>query len=166
MSQIRGEVFRHVLGHLPTGVAVITADGPEGPAGMTANSVTSVSLAPPLILFCPAKSSRTWPLIREAGAFCVNVMAGHHEEITRRFSMRGIDRFAGVEVRETQAGPALADAVAWIECSLRDEHDAGDHTIALANVLALETAPMRTPPLVVFRGVYGTFAGPEGLLPD
>ena len=54
MSQIRGEVFRHVLGHLPTGVAVITADGPNGPAGMTANSVTSVSLAPPLILFCPA----------------------------------------------------------------------------------------------------------------
>jgi 3-hydroxy-9,10-secoandrosta-1,3,5(10)-triene-9,17-dione monooxygenase reductase component len=160
MSDIQSDLFRHVLGHLPTGVAVITANGPDGPAGMTANSVTSVSLDPPLILFCAARSSTTWPLIRAAGSFCVNVMAGHHEETTRRFAMRGVDRFAGLEFRVTPSGPALADAVAWIQCTLRDEHEGGDHTIVVANVIALETATTGVAPLVFFRGAYGTFAGP------
>ena len=140
MSQIRGEVFRHVLGHLPTGVAVITADGPNGPAGMTANSVTSVSLDPPLLLVCPARTSTTWPNVRASGRFCVNVMAGHHEEACRRFALKDADRFAGVDWHERPSGPAFHDAVAWIDCELRDEHDAGDHTIAVADVLGIDAA--------------------------
>jgi flavin reductase (DIM6/NTAB) family NADH-FMN oxidoreductase RutF len=162
MSQIReisAEQFRHVLGHLPTGVTVIAAHGEDGPLGMAANSVTSVSLEPPLILFCPAKSSTTWPPIRDAGRCCVNIMAGHHEEVTRRFSQRGIDRFAGVGYSDRETGPALDDAVAWIECELRDEHDAGDHTIVVAEVLAIEAADSVSP-LVFFRGRYGTFSTP------
>jgi flavin reductase (DIM6/NTAB) family NADH-FMN oxidoreductase RutF len=63
---------------------------------MTANSVTSVWLDPPLILFCPAKSSTTWPGIRAAGNWCVNILAGHHEELTRRFALKGADRFVAV----------------------------------------------------------------------
>lgn len=159
IREVSPEQFRHVLGHLPTGVTVIAAHGEAAPLGMAANSVTSVSLDPPLILFCPAKSSTTWPPIRDAGRCCVNIMAGHHEEVTRRFSQRGIDRFAGVGYSNRETGPALDDAVAWIECVIRDEHDAGDHTIVVAEVLAIEAAGS-VEPLVFFRGRYGTFSTP------
>jgi 3-hydroxy-9,10-secoandrosta-1,3,5(10)-triene-9,17-dione monooxygenase reductase component len=158
--EITGEAFRRVLGHLPTGVTVITTNGPGGPVGMSANSVTSVSLEPPLILFCPAKTSTTWPSIRQVGAFCVNIMARQHEELTRRFSYKGIDRFAGIAYEEGPCGPVLSDAVGWIDCTIRDEHDAGDHTIVVASVSRIE-ASSDASPLVFFRGVYGTFHGPE-----
>jgi flavin reductase (DIM6/NTAB) family NADH-FMN oxidoreductase RutF len=160
VSEITGEDFRRVLGSFATGVTVITANTPDGPTGMAANSVTSVSLDPPLVLFCPAKASQTWPELRAAGRFCINVMAGHHEEVTRQFARKGADRFAGVAYTDRETGPALDDAVAWIECSLRDEHEAGDHTIVVANVLAIEAADDGEP-LVFFRGRYGTFATPE-----
>lgn len=151
--------FRSVLAHLPTGVTVITAYGEDGnPVGMAANSVTSVSLDPPLILLCPAKSSTTWPAIRAASGFCVNVMAGHHEEVTRRFAAKGIDRWAGLEYTERPTGPALDDAVAWIECRPQDEHDAGDHTIVVGRVVAIEaTSGPDAEALVFFRGSYGSF---------
>ncbi|MCW2992089.1 MAG: monooxygenase, partial [Solirubrobacterales bacterium] len=136
--EITGEAFRHVLGHLPTGVTVITAYAADGPTGMAANSVTSVSLDPPLVLFCPAKASTTWPAIRESGRFCINIMAGHHEEATRQFALKGADRFTGVAYSDRPCGPALDDAVAWIECTMRDEHDAGDHTIVVGSVSAIE----------------------------
>ncbi len=159
-AEIDRDRFRQVLGHLPTGVTVVTAFAPDGPAGMAANSVTSVSLDPPLILVCPAKTSETWPLIRTAGRFCVNVMGGEAGEVTRRFAAKGVDRFDGVAWHRRETGPALDDAVAWIECAVRDEHDAGDHTIAVADVLAIESAG-EGDPLVFFRGRYGTFAAPE-----
>jgi flavin reductase (DIM6/NTAB) family NADH-FMN oxidoreductase RutF len=159
-TPITGDRFRHVLGHLPTGVTVVTAHGPDGPVGMAANSVTSLSLDPPMILLCPARSSSTWPEIRAAGRFCVNVMAGHHEEVTRQFARRGEDRFTGVPVSERPAGPALDDAVAWLECRLRDEHEGGDHTIVVADVLAIEAAAEALP-LVFFRGRYGSFTAHE-----
>ena len=148
--------LRHVLGHLPTGVSVIAASTNEGPAGMAANSVASVSLDPPLILFCPGKSSETWPAIRAAGRFCVNVMASQHAEITRRFARRGVDRFADVDYHERSTGPGLTDALAWIDCRSEAEHDAGDHTIVVARVLAIEASPSGEP-LVFFRGRYGSF---------
>jgi len=156
--QIDPTFFRQVMGHLATGVTVVTAHGAEGPVGMAANSVTSVSLDPPLVLVCPAKSSTTWPSIRAAGDFCVNVMAGHHEEICRQFALKDADRFLGVAWHERPAGPALDDAVAWVECRIRDEHDAGDHTIVVADVLAMAHGEDAVP-LVFFRGRYGTFSG-------
>lgn len=154
MTAITSELFRNILGHLPTGVTVITAHGTSGPVGMSANSVTALSLEPPMILVCPAKSSTTWPQIREAGSFCVNVMADHHEAVTRRFALRGIKRFTGVSITDRVTGPALSDAVAWIECRLREEHDGGDHTIAVADVLDIEASP-NAAPLIFFRGCYG-----------
>jgi flavin reductase (DIM6/NTAB) family NADH-FMN oxidoreductase RutF len=161
MDEIDPGRYRQVLAHLPTGVTVVTAHGDGGPVGMAANSVTSVSLDPPLILFCAAKASETWPEIRAAGAFCVNVMAGHHEAITRRFAAKEIDRFDGVEHTHRPTGPALCDAVAWIECRLHAEHDGGDHTIVVARVVAIESAAEVDPePLVFFRGRYGSFRGP------
>ena len=160
-TSIDPERYRAVLGSLPTGVIVITALGADGPVGMACNSFTSASLEPPLVALFAARSSTTWPAIREAGRFCANVMAAHHEEVVRRFSARGIDRFAGVEHEPTAAGPALAEAAAWIHCRLVAEHDAGDHTVPLAEVLELEARDEATA-LVFWRGVYGPAALPPG----
>ena len=154
---ITADAFRHVLGHLPTGVTIVTAHGEDGPVGMSANSVTSVSLDPPLILLCPAKSSTTWPSIRTCGRFCVNVMASHQTGATLAFARRGVDRFDGVPHSPRSAGPGLDDAVAWIECELDAEHDAGDHTIVVARVLSIEASAQGGEPLVFFRGGYGSF---------
>jgi 3-hydroxy-9,10-secoandrosta-1,3,5(10)-triene-9,17-dione monooxygenase reductase component len=149
--------FRDVLGHLPTGVTVVTAHDPSGPVAMSANSVTSVSLDPPLILFCPAKSSSTWPHIRDSGRFCVNVFAAHHEEASRRFAARGVDRFAGVSWHSRPSGPAIDDAVAWIECTIDAVHEAGDHLIVVGAVDRLDIREGAGEPLVFFRGQYGSF---------
>jgi flavin reductase (DIM6/NTAB) family NADH-FMN oxidoreductase RutF len=156
-DSIGSEHFRRVLGHLPTGVTVVTAHHPSGPVAMSANSVTSVSLKPALILFCPAKTSTSWPKIRDSGRFCVNVFAAHHEEISRRFAARGVDRFAGVAWHSRPSGPALDDAVAWIECTIEAEHEAGDHLIVVGAVERLDVREDADEPLVFFRGRYGSF---------
>lgn len=151
-----GGRFREVLAHLPTGVTIITAHTPEGPTGLAANSFTSVSLDPPLILFCPAKSSSTWPLIRDAGKFCVNVMAGHHRDLVGQFARKGAERFAGVDYESHDEGPVLTEAVAWLTCRIQSETDAGDHTIVVAEVTRLDAVSDRHP-LVFLRGRYGLF---------
>jgi flavin reductase (DIM6/NTAB) family NADH-FMN oxidoreductase RutF len=157
-NKISGSEYRRVLGHLPTGVTVLTAFLPDAtPTGMAANSVTSVSLDPPMILVCPAKASTTWPPIRESGQFCVNFMASHHAELSVRFARRNVNRFAGVKWHPRPAGPALDDAIAWLQCQIYDEHDAGDHTVVIAEVIEIEASPEGAP-LVFFKGKYGTFS--------
>ncbi|MFJ9900909.1 flavin reductase family protein [Streptomyces sp. NPDC091280] len=161
-SKLDASEFRRVLGHLPTGVTVVTAYAADGTlAGMAANSLTSVSLDPPLILICPAKTSTTWPAMREAGTFCVNVMASHHEPLCRTFARRGTDRFADVAWHSRSTGPGLDEALAWLECEIVEEYEAGDHTIVLATVTAIEAATTGGP-LVFFKGQYGTFAPTDG----
>lgn len=157
MAEITSTDFRRVFACLPTGVTVVTAFGPNGPVGMAANSVTSASLDPPLVLVCPAKSSSTWPTIRDSGSFCISVLAEHQEELCRRFAGRSADRFQGVAWQHRTAGPAIEGAVAWIEAELETEHDAGDHTIVVGRVLSLEAAAAARP-LVFFGGQYGSVA--------
>lgn len=149
--------FRNVLGHLPTGVVVITGNSGGTPVGMSCNSFTSVSMAPPLVGFFPGMSSSTWPSIRDTGKFCVNILASHHDEVSKIFSRRGIDRFNEVEWSWRQSGPALADAVAWIDCELYSETQAGDHTLALGRVIGIE-AQDDVDPLVFHKGKYGMFS--------
>ena len=153
---IDAQRFRHVLGHLPTGACVITTvDQGGAPIGLSCNSFTSVSLAPPLVSFCPARSSTTWPLMRPSGRFAVNVLAEGQEELCRRFALRGADRFAEVEWAPSVRGnPLLAGALAWLDCEIYAEHEAGDHTIVVASVLDLETRSADGP-LIFFRGAYG-----------
>jgi 3-hydroxy-9,10-secoandrosta-1,3,5(10)-triene-9,17-dione monooxygenase reductase component len=162
MSTVEAQELRRVLGHFPTGVTVITAHGEDGPVGMAANSFTSVSLEPPLVLICPAKSSTTWPLIRAARRFCANILAQNHAEICRQFAQAEGDRFAGVSLHERPFGPALDEAVAWIECEIDSEYDAGDHRIVVARVDAIQSAE-EAEPLVFFRGGFGRFlSAPAG----
>jgi 3-hydroxy-9,10-secoandrosta-1,3,5(10)-triene-9,17-dione monooxygenase reductase component len=155
-SPLGAEHFRHVLGHVPTGVSVITG-APEGvPCGMAVNSFGALSLTPPLVLFCPARSSTTWPDLRRARALCINVLAHEHVELCRQFSRRAVDRFAGVSWHWRGRSPALDGVVCWLDCELVDEYDGGDHTIVVSRVLAMELAS-RPVPLVFLRGAYGTF---------
>jgi len=148
-----------VLGHLPTGVVVVAARSRDGLVGMAANSITSVSLQPQLVSICPARSSTTWPRIRAAGRFCISILADHHEQTSRQFAAGG-DRFAGVPWHDRISGPALDDAVAWLDCEMHAEFAAGDHTIVVAHVLDLGAADDGRA-LVFFRGRYGGFTPNE-----
>jgi 3-hydroxy-9,10-secoandrosta-1,3,5(10)-triene-9,17-dione monooxygenase reductase component len=146
--------FRRVLGHVPTGVALITATTPAGPAGMAVNSFTSVSLDPPLVSFCAARTSSTWPRIRAAGAFSVNVLGEEHTELSRRFAQKDADRFAGLGHRPgTTGAPVLDGVAAHLDCELHDVLDAGDHVIVLGRVVHLD-ADEGVRPLVFHGGGY------------
>ncbi len=97
-------VMRDVLGHFVSGIVVVTAIGPDGPLGFTCQSFASLSLDPPLISFAPARTSSTWPRIREVGGFCVNVLAHGHQDVSNGFARSGTDKFAGVDWRPSAHG--------------------------------------------------------------
>jgi len=145
--------MRAVLGTFTTGVVVVTAVG-DRPFGFTCQSFASLSLEPPLISFSPARTSTTWPHIRDVGRFAINVLAHDQSELSERFAASGIDRFAGVDWTPGPYGaPILAGVSAWIACELVAEHDGGDHTIVVGAVRALERDPDRHP-LIFYRGHY------------
>lgn len=160
--------FRDVLGHYPTGVAVVTAIDEQGePVGMAVGSFTSVSLSPPLIAFLPDRSSTTFPAIRAVARFCVNVLSGQQESVCRAFAMRGADRFGGVQWRPApySGAPILADSVTWVDCEIEQIHEAGDHFIVIGRVhdLAVQNPTL---PLVFFQGGYGSFGAPSLVVAD
>jgi 3-hydroxy-9,10-secoandrosta-1,3,5(10)-triene-9,17-dione monooxygenase reductase component len=149
-------VMRDVLGHFATGVVVVTARQTDGTLlGFTCQSFASLSLDPPLVSLAPARTSSTWPRIRAVGAFCVNVLAAEHEEVSVAFARSGVDKFAGVAWTPAPSGAPVLDGVsAWVDCELWAEYDGGDHTIAVGRVLDLSADPAR-PPLLYYRGRYG-----------
>lgn len=147
--------FRHVMGHYPTGVTLVTSRGPDAaPRGLTANSFTSVSLDPLLVLVCLDRSSVTHRCVVDGGAFAVCVLPSNGSALARRFSAGDrADRFEGLEIREEVTGsPILADALAWLDCRVRDVYRAGDHSIVVGEVLACDARDGR--PLVFYRGRY------------
>src|SRR3712207_6294924 len=151
--------FRHVLSHYPTGVCVVTALEEDGqPIGTAVGSFTSVSLDPPLVGFLPDARSSTWPRIKQAGTFCVNILAHAQEQICRLFALKSEDRFAGISFRSSPAGcPVLEGIVAWIDCDLHAVHPAGDHFFVTGLVRELRVEQPRSPLLFV-QGGYGGFA--------
>ncbi|CQR65727.1 flavin reductase family protein [Streptomyces leeuwenhoekii] len=150
--------FRRTLGCLPTGVTVITAATPSGrPVGMACNSFVSVSLEPPLVMFCAGDASSTLTDLRSSGTFCVNILGSAQGALCRQFSVKGIDRFAGVRWTESAAGPELCDALAWMSCAIDTEHVAGDHVIIIARVTGLRVNQDEPEPLVFHRGRFGSF---------
>ncbi|MFI1583914.1 flavin reductase family protein [Embleya sp. NPDC020630] len=150
--------FRRTLGQLPTGVTVITTTGPfGGPVGMACNSFASVSLTPPLVMFCVGNESSTLIDLRRSGTFCVNVLGSDQGRLCRQFSVKDIDRFADVRWTEAPAGPELSDALAWLACTIDVEHAAGDHVIIVGRVNALRANRDEPAPLVFHRGRFGSF---------
>lgn len=150
------KMLRSTLGNYPTGVSIITSSDDAGlpVGGMTAGTFTSVSLDPPLVAFLPGKSSSSWPRIEETGKFCINVLSAEQEGLCRSFAVSGNDKFAGVDWYPSPSGlPILAGVVIWLECVLRDVIDAGDHVIALGEVINMETV-QDVAPLVFHGGKY------------
>jgi flavin reductase (DIM6/NTAB) family NADH-FMN oxidoreductase RutF len=150
--------FRHVLSHVPTSVVVVTGVAEDGTkAGMIIGSFTSISLDPQLVGFYPTHESTSWPPIREAGRFCINVLAQGQSELASRFSKSGGDKFQGVSSRAApHSGAPILDAgiVAWIDCELDREIELGDHFLAVGKVLDLDVVGTDDHPMVFSRGAY------------
>ncbi len=145
------DAFRHVLGHFCTGVTVITT---EGPAGFACQAFAALSLSPPLVLFCPSKTSSTWPVIERAGHFCANVLTDGQQELARRFGTSGGDKFAGLPWTPSPRGaPVLDGALTWVECAVEAVHEAGDHYLVTGRVTGLG-ATRAGRPLLFYRGRY------------
>jgi 3-hydroxy-9,10-secoandrosta-1,3,5(10)-triene-9,17-dione monooxygenase reductase component len=153
----RGVEQRALFRRWPTGVSVVVAEAGGRRAGLTVNSLVSLSLDPPLVVFCAAKSSTTWPSIQAAGRFCVNILAEDQEDVSRLFATRGADKFRAMGWRPAESGsPILAGVLAWIDCITEAEHDGGDHLIVVGHVLDVGL-PREEGPLAFFRGGYGRF---------
>jgi 3-hydroxy-9,10-secoandrosta-1,3,5(10)-triene-9,17-dione monooxygenase reductase component len=147
--------FRDTLGRFPTGVTVVTASGPSGPAGMTTNAFSSLSLDPPLVLVCFERGSRTLPVVRESGRFAVNVLSAGQEELARVFASKRVhaEKFAAVTHTVDHGVPVLDGALAWLVCNLEALHPGGDHEIGVGSVTAMDHDPSGEP-LVFVDGAY------------
>jgi 3-hydroxy-9,10-secoandrosta-1,3,5(10)-triene-9,17-dione monooxygenase reductase component len=145
--------FKAVMGRFTTGVAVVTALEKEGPVGFTCQSFISLSLDPPLAALAPAKSSTSWPRIREAGSFCVNILSETQNWICQAFAKSGGDKFVGVNWSPGVTGAPLIDSsLAWIECTLELAHDAGDHELVIGRVVDLRVGTGA--PLLFYQGRF------------
>lgn len=150
--------FRNALGSFPTGVAVITAEGIDAPLGITVNSFSSVSLDPPLVLWCLDKKSDRFGAFARAKHFVINVLGTQHSEISSRLARQGQHCLDGMDMVPTSVGlPALADAIAVFECASHAVHDAGDHVILVGRVVNFFRQEAGAP-LVFFKGKYGALA--------
>lgn len=147
--------LRTALGRYATGVTVVTTQGADGPIGITANSFTSVSLDPPLILWCPARASARYAAFEAADHYAVHVLASDQLAHARRFSQSGND-FSGLDLTLTPEGlPALSGCAARFDCRAVARHDGGDHGIFVARVLRAELS--EGDPLLFWNGRYGDF---------
>jgi 3-hydroxy-9,10-secoandrosta-1,3,5(10)-triene-9,17-dione monooxygenase reductase component len=151
--------YRQVMGHFATGVAIVTCSGPDGPAGLTTNAVTSVSLEPLLLLVCFDNTSRTLLAVRDARRFAVNVLRAGQEDLARVFASKRVarEKFEAVTHMVAHGVPVLDGALAWLACDLRELHPGGDHTIGIGAVTHLDADPGGEP-LVWFRGTYRSVA--------
>ena len=131
--------FRQVLGQLPTGVVIVAGGDSAAPSGLVVGSFMSVSLEPPLVAVCPARTSTSWPAIERSGRFCANVLARGQERLAQRFAASGGDKFADVSWRPAPAtgSPLLDGVAAWIDCRVHKQDEAGDHWLILGEVLEL-----------------------------
>jgi flavin reductase (DIM6/NTAB) family NADH-FMN oxidoreductase RutF len=147
--------FRDALGLFPTGVTIVTANHPQaGPIGITANSFSSVSLDPPLILISVANSARSLGALLEAPGFVVNVLRQDQKSLASRFSRSGEDKWAGVPFQPGYFGaPILPDTMAAFDCVHYAQYEGGDHLIIVGRVVAMEHS-VEGDPLLFYRGRY------------
>ncbi|HEX4637275.1 MAG TPA: flavin reductase family protein [Rhizomicrobium sp.] len=162
--------FRDALGAFPTGIAVITAAPAQAGSqaqdvshiGITVNSFTSVSLEPPLVLWCIDRRSRRYPHFAQAPGFTVSILASGHREVSTRLARAGEHNLDGIAMIPTQLGPpALADSLAIFECARESVQEAGDHAILIGRVLRFARHDGAGAPLVYFQGRYGALAQEE-----
>jgi 3-hydroxy-9,10-secoandrosta-1,3,5(10)-triene-9,17-dione monooxygenase reductase component len=159
MSAPDPDRFRAALANLPTGVTIVTANGPDGPAGATANAVSSLSIEPMLMLACLDRGSRTLLAVQAANRFGVSVLHAGQEGIARGFATKApvAEKWRGVEWSERGGVPAIDDAVVFVACELHDVIGGGDHVIVTGEVTDLATAD--GDPLVFHGGDYLRLGG-------
>lgn len=155
--------YRQVLGHFPTGVTVITGAADGKPVGFTIGSFASVSLDPPLVGFLPMVTSDRWAKIAETGSFCVNVLGADQGDLCWQFAKGSIEHpFEGVDWTPSAhtGSPILAGAIAWMDCTIEQVVDAGDHYFVMGRLVALHhvEADAHPVPLLFYRGKLGAFA--------
>jgi flavin reductase (DIM6/NTAB) family NADH-FMN oxidoreductase RutF len=148
--------FRSVMGNFATGVTVVTATSPEGPVGMTANAVCSLSLDPLLLLVCFDNTARTLTVVRDTERFGVNVLAAGQADLARLFASKAPEdaKFAGVAHQVHEGIPVIEGVLAWVGCRLERLEDGGDHTIGIGAVESAEAGALDARPLMWFRGEY------------
>jgi 3-hydroxy-9,10-secoandrosta-1,3,5(10)-triene-9,17-dione monooxygenase reductase component len=155
-TDLLNDRFRATLGHFASGVVVITGMASGSPMGFTCQSFFSLSLSPPLIAIAPGKSSTSWPSIATSQAFCANVLSADQQDLCRTFAWSGSDKFSDVSWTPAVTGsPRLEGAMAWIDCRIKESHDAGDHHLVVGSVVALGNADGKRP-LLYFRGQFNS----------
>jgi flavin reductase (DIM6/NTAB) family NADH-FMN oxidoreductase RutF len=165
VSAVSSEDMRGVLSYYPTGVAIITSVKDAGPVGFVVGSFTSISLDPPLVGFFVTTTSSTLSVIRDVGVFCCNVLSSDHGNLSAKFSSKSEERFTDVDWRPGLTGsPVLREAVAWLDCTLYDTHQVGDHFLVVGEVVDLRAA-RNVMPLVFHRGSYSTTGETSDLSP-
>jgi 3-hydroxy-9,10-secoandrosta-1,3,5(10)-triene-9,17-dione monooxygenase reductase component len=147
--------FRHVVSHFASGVVVVTGIVGGRPAGLTCQSFTSLSLNPPMVLFCPSKASTSWPQLITAPFLCINILSHGQRRLSDAFARSGTEKFAGVGWTPAPHGgaPALDGAVAHIEARIAGCHDGGDHHIVTCCVESIAVTDGREP-LLFYRSRY------------
>ncbi|HET9185025.1 MAG TPA: flavin reductase family protein [Solirubrobacterales bacterium] len=142
------------MAELPTGVTIVTAGGPQGPAGATANAVCSLSIEPMLMLACLDRGSRTLLAVQAADGFGVSVLHAGQEHVARAFATKApvAEKWSGVAWSDRDGIPAIEGALLWVACELRDVIGAGDHVIVTGEVRELEAG--EGDPLVFHGGEY------------
>jgi flavin reductase (DIM6/NTAB) family NADH-FMN oxidoreductase RutF len=154
--------LRRALGSFATGVAVATTlDSGGKPKGFTANSFTSVSLDPPLVLVCVDKAASCYPAFAGSHHFGINILSHGQQHVSKTFASKLADKFEGMPWMSGVTGsPIFPDATAWLDCKLHQRIEAGDHLIVIGEVLSFGHAPTQ-PALGYHRGGYIAF-GTEG----
>ena len=156
---IDDKLLRKVCGHFVTGVTVITCEVDGIMTGTTVNSFASVSLDPPLVLFCLHRDSRILDVVRRSGKFGVNFLAGRQEGLAWAFASRHSAELGQVAHHRSADGvPVLSDAAGFLACSLVREYDGGDHLILLGEVVELGVPRRLREPLIFFRGAMSVLA--------
>lgn len=153
--------FREAVGHFASGITVITSCIDGEPVGFTCQSFYSVSMSPPLVSFSVMSSSFSYPKIRRAGRFAVNILAGDQVWVSNLFARKGADKWRGVEWKQSPLGnPIINGGLHWLDCDIDAEHVAGDHLIVIGEVRALDRQKTATTqPLLYFKGQYCNLAG-------
>ena len=149
------DTFRATLGRFATGITILTARDDRGvDHGMTVSAFCSVSLDPPLVLACIAKDASMYDVLHDVERIGVNVLSRSQEHLSRRFAdTHETDRFDGIGYMRGESGVVLLDdALAHIECRIEARHDAGDHTVFIAQVE--QAMPRDGRPLLYYRGGY------------
>lgn len=157
-AHVDPETYKAVLARHAAGVVIVTAAPDGGPAGLTATSFTSVSLRPPLVAFYVARTSTTWPTLRTAPGFAVNILAEEQSDLAARFARSSLDRFAPPTRWRTgpYGAPLLDDAAGHLHCRWHTITPVGDHWLVVGHVTDAEAGPP-TAPLLYHRGKFGAF---------